>query len=302
MKMIRKHIGHWIGATILIMVLSSCDDSVEAVRTDGKAFTLYGYLNPKADTQAVRVFPIDEVLEAENRDQVDGIFTSTNLETGSSVTWRDSLVSFIDDNKGHVYFSPFRVEFDTPYEVNILRSSDGAATKALTKTPPLVQDDIEIVRDTGTDIEANITWNGAPRLQNVKVRYKMLVELLGELIDTFFLVDYDAQEITEGSIWQIALQFDDDARQIFRTLNRPQGSRLTLCEVNIEALVTNKEWFPPDGEYDPDILVQPGVFSNVENGFGFIGAGYQQTTVWRPDSTQIRGAGFQFDPRCYNRN
>lgn len=302
MKGFIKHLAFFLLLSSTALVLSSCDDAVEAVRTDGKAFTLYGYLNPKADTQAVRVFPIDEILEAEDRDQVDGLMTSTNLETGSKVTWRDSLVTYLDNNQGHVFYSPSRVEFDTPYEVNILRSSDGAITKATTQTPPLVDDSIEIVRDTGTDIEARVLWKDAPRLQNVKVRYKMLVELLGEIIDTFFLVDYVAEEVVAGSDWQISLQLDDDARQIFRTLNRPQGSRLTLCEVNIEALVTNREWNPPNGDYDPDVLVQPGIFSNVENGFGFVGSGYNQTTVWLPDSTQIRGAGFQYDPRCYNRN
>jgi len=301
-RKILYHIVYLIGFSLGISLLSSCDDGVQAVRTDGKAFTMYGYLNPKVDTQAVRVFPIDEVLEAENRAQVDGVLTSTNLETGSQNIWRDSLVTYVDDNKGHVFFSPLRVEFDSPYELSVVRSSDGAVSTATTRTPPLVVDTIEITRDTGTDIEAKISWENAPRLQNVKVRYNLLVELLGDLIDTFFVVDYIPDEAVEGSIWEINLQFDDDARQVFRTLNRPQGSRLTLCDVQIEGLVTNREWNPPNGVYDADILVQPGVFSNVENGFGFVGAGYQQTTVWRPDSTQIRGAGFHYDPQCYNRN
>ena len=56
-------------------------------------------------------------------------------------------------------------------------------------------------------------------------------------------------------------------------------------DVTIRLIVANEAWNPPDGEFDPDVLVQPGLLSNVENGFGFVGAGYRLTGFWAPEDT-----------------
>jgi len=223
---------------------------------------------------------------------------STNLEDGSQDSWQDSLVVFGEDDRGHVFHSTFTPSYDTPYEIEITRS-DGAVSRAITKTPTEVISDFEVVKDTGTDIATRFFWTMAPRLQNVIARYNLLIDLQGEVVLLDYSIPYEVIETTSASDWEITLQFDDNAREVFRTLNRPQGSRLTLCDVDVEALVTNREWYPPDGNYDPDLLVQPNVFTNVENGFGFVGSGYSHSQKWLPDSTQIVGAGFHYDRRCY---
>ncbi len=275
-----------------------CDETVQAIKPDGKPYTLFGFLNPRADTQAIRVFPIDEVLELETRNQIDGELSTTNQSTGNSLTWLDSLVTFDPINNGHVFHKAFSPEYDTPYVITITRS-DGARSQVVTHVPPDTRAALSVVKDTGTDIEAQVDWEGAPRVQASRVKYNLLFEIDGERIENFYELEKNAQRVNSSSNWILSIPFDDDARQIFRELNRPQGSRLSLCELVISALVTNEDWNPPNGDYDPNILVQPGTFTNVENGFGFVGAGYLDEITWTPDSTQIRGAGFHYNPNCY---
>ena len=50
--------------------------------------------------------------------------------------------------------------------------------------------------------------------------------------------------------------------------------------VSFSTVLGNEEWVPPDGEFNAANLIQPGTFSNVENGFGFVGAGYRLQRSW----------------------
>ncbi len=63
---------------VAFLVLSTgCEEAVDPVLKTDEAFSLYGYLDPSSDIQAVRVFSIDGVLEntqghpARCRDQDD---------------------------------------------------------------------------------------------------------------------------------------------------------------------------------------------------------------------------------------
>ena len=56
--------------------------------------------------------------------------------------------------------------------------------------------------------------------------------------------------------------------------------------------VGDENWISPIGVFDPDFLVEPGTFSNVDNGFGYFGSGYVETIALRPPVALIRRAGF----------
>ena len=46
----------------LACLLWGCEEDVVSVLGTGRAFTMYGVLNPEVDTQFVRVFPIEGIL------------------------------------------------------------------------------------------------------------------------------------------------------------------------------------------------------------------------------------------------
>ena len=57
--------------------------------------------------------------------------------------------------------------------------------------------------------------------------------------------------------------------------------------ITVKLIVANREWRPPGGVFDPDILVEPGTMSNVDGGFGFVGAGFRLRESWMPTDTLL---------------
>ena len=53
-----------------------------------------------------------------------------------------------------------------------------------------------------------------------------------------------------------------------------------LAGLGMTITVLDEAFVPPGGEFDLETLVQPGTFSNVENGFGFIGSVGRFSVEW----------------------
>jgi hypothetical protein len=54
--------------------------------------------------------------------------------------------------------------------------------------------------------------------------------------------------------------------------------------------VGDEVWNPPGGAIDPTILSQPNAMTNVEKGFGFIGAGYRVVAPLFPSRKAVEYA------------
>ena len=55
---------------------------------------------------------------------------------------------------------------------------------------------------------------------------------------------------------------------------------VALAGLGMEITVLDEAFVPPGGVFDLEVLVQPGAFSNVENGFGFIGSVGRFSVEW----------------------
>ena len=70
----------------------------------------------------------------------------------------------------------------------------------------------------------------------------------------------DQQAVRDNVQWSI------DRGQI------PNADTYSLTAMGIQIRILDKNWDPPGGVFDPEILAQPGAMSNVENGYGFFGS------------------------------
>lgn len=68
---------------------------------------------------------------------------------------------------------------------------------------------------------------------------------------------------------------------------------IELRVIILRFIAASADWLPPEGDFDPEVLVQPGTLSNVTNGFGFIGAGYRMQRNWLPADSVVSAAGFR---------
>jgi hypothetical protein len=277
-------------------VLGGCEESVDPILGTERAFSVYGFLDPRADTQAVRVFPIEGRLERTRPDPLDAVVTAEALDTGVQTVWTDTLVRYqsplYPDAYGHVFFARMAVAHEQAYRLTVSRS-DGVTAAATVTVPPVAEPTVRPSVTEGFEIRIPVFWARAPRLNQIEVAYQLTVN--GRATEV--AIPYAAaRQRPEGDGVVMDVQFRDDALTIRRTVNSGLGGRIALLGIEQRVLVSNAEWAPPGGVYDPDVLVQPGVFSNVEDGFGFFGAGYPDTTSWVPDSTLIRQVGLEPPP------
>lgn len=121
---------------VVAIMLSGCDESVDPFIESDRYFSLFGTLDMNADTQWVRVVPIDTTIFGMGAETIDAVVSSTDLATRTLTTWRDSLFEFRDGSLGHVFYAPLRVQPGHIYRIDVDRS-DGARSTAETEVPEL---------------------------------------------------------------------------------------------------------------------------------------------------------------------
>lgn len=91
---------------------------------------MYGVLTPDRDTQSVRIYLPEDFPTLGSPEPLDVNVTSTDQQSGERRTWKDSVLVQPNGQYEHVFWSPFRAEFNREYRVEAVRRSDGATSFA----------------------------------------------------------------------------------------------------------------------------------------------------------------------------
>lgn len=269
---------------------TGCEEEVTAVLGTDRAYSVYGFFNARADTQAIRIYAIEQRLDLIRPDPLDADVASMDRTSGLQHAWRDSVMQFAGGRYGHVFWSPFRAGYGRSYVLEVTRS-DGVTTRAEVTVPPLAEPMLLDPTVAEGYVVLPVHWSEAPRVNNIRVWY---YTNKGN-----FLIEYPLNQEQEGGGTVVAVTMSTDARQIFArvVLAGERAADLRLKAIELFVLVSNAEWEPPEGRYDPETLVEPGTFSNVENGYGFVGAGYEASFYYEPPDSTVLAAGFFVDGR-----
>ncbi|MDX1545854.1 MAG: hypothetical protein R3247_02635 [Rhodothermales bacterium] len=283
----------------MLLLLGGCDESVNPRLGIDRPFTVWGLFNPKTDTHAVRLFEIEGTIREVRPEPLDAVVTSTRLGDGAQRVWRDSVVTLRDGDVRHVYWAAFDARTGETYRLAV-RRSDGAETSAEVTIPPPVTLELLPPDTTAvTEILLPVAVVGeAPQLPRVEVRYEVVSTPFGG--DVSFhdvVVSYQSRAERVAGGWRIDIDLRDDFRTIFLDLTEKEVSteRIVLREMELTVHVGDEAWLSPVGDFEADVLVEPGVFSNVENGFGFVGAGFFEVIRWSPPAPLQDRAGFHVE-------
>jgi hypothetical protein len=262
--------------------ISGCETSVDPFLESDQYFTIYGSLDMRLKQQFVRVIPLSTVLTNTQSAELDAVVTSTDLSTGEIVVWKDSVVTFEDSSIGHVFFGNLRVRAGRTYQIDVTRS-DGVRTTVKATVPP------EPSVTVGTPIlwspprsplpegSQIIVWSGLSRVPHrISVWYRYLSVPENPFIDVSipYPTDRDAN-IDDG--FEVVVNYSLDRALLNDEIG---GLGLRHAGMAMEIVVLSDDWVSPTGAFDPEVLSQPGTMSNVENGFGFLGAVGRFTVEW----------------------
>ncbi len=120
--------------TLAAAVLGACDDAFDPLAQAGPAFALFGALDGRTDRQAVRVQAFGEAVYG-TPDRLPATVTSTELRSGRTTVWRDSLVTLSDGERAHVFVADLRVRQGEVHLLEAVRERDGARATATVRLP-----------------------------------------------------------------------------------------------------------------------------------------------------------------------
>lgn len=281
-----------------LLLLTACSEEVTAVTGTEMPFSIYSVFSPERDTQFVRVFPVEGTLTPVLDDgPLDARVTTRGVGSGEVRVWQDSVLQEANSQYTHVFWSPFRAEYGETYELEVVRS-DEATTRAVAAVPPATEMVLlqPYINTQLTDPISPVLVKGdAPRLRKIvtrdSVRYRIRS---GDILTGVFAFDYTAPITRSDEGWEINLNLGLENWKIWQAGkgNIVARSDIQLLGMEMRLHVVNEDWAPLGDATEEEVLAQPNVLWNVENGFGFVGAGYHQSIKWLPPPDILDAAGF----------
>ncbi len=284
-----------LALAVAAVLLGGCDDTVNAILESNRNISMYATLDMNADTQFVRIVPIRETID-EVVDGSDYAVRSIDLDNNSIVEWQDSLVTFSDGSQGLVFFAPLRLFPQHTYRIEASGGGSNLVTSAETRIPPIPsvtigEDSAEkFVTPNGFFVVSKqaVEWTGLEREPlSIEQWYRFRRTPRSAFTDINFPFPPDPE--LQGD--RIAFELDLAADKI--SLEDSVDTRRTaFIGIGMRITILNAEFVPPGGVFDSELLVQPGTFSNVENGFGFIGAVGRFSVEWVISEPTVRTLGY----------
>lgn len=254
------------------MVSAGCQEDVTFITGSPEPFELYGYLDPTADTQKVRIFPIEDRLAPNNGEPIDAVVTSKNLQTGEAVRWRDSLVAYDDGTYGYLFWAPFRAISGHTYHLAAQRS-DGMESGSVIQIVGLPELGEPIVDD---QVTLPVLFDGPQtRLRSLVLDYEIRY---GWCVSEFATFSFHPTVVPTSSGFRVDVRLTENRQEIKKSLDRFRrwqvAHGLVLERITLNAVAVDAQWSPPNGTFDPEVLIDPNAMTNVRNGFGFVSSGY----------------------------
>ncbi|MEM1042484.1 MAG: hypothetical protein AAGI91_07620 [Bacteroidota bacterium] len=250
----------------LLSPLVGCSDAFDPFVESDQTFALYGFLDARAGTQFVRLQLITARAEGGSTD--DARVTSTDLTTGATLAWRDSLALPGEGASGTVFVADFQPVAGRAYRIEAVRRTGGAATTAevrLPSEPALRPDDPDVFNEVVSQV-LRIETAEVPGA--IAVTYTVRAE---GAEPRRFDVAYDTAEPVDAGFG------------VLLSLSRDAGTVLSSFEpgAEVELLALEIAYDVVDGRAAP-----------VTGGLGLVGAAARFTSRWTLAPGIVEALGF----------
>ncbi|MEM6336819.1 MAG: DUF4249 family protein [Bacteroidota bacterium] len=285
------------------LALTGCEEGVDPFVDTDRFYTIYGFLDPAADTQFIRVEEIRQLIDPGEPGPIDATVSVTENETGTVYAMQDSLVFFDDGTVGHIFFAPFTPLHGYSYTLDVQRS-DGIQATATTTLPEFIRAEINnpatrTLSSGGQIITQTVEWDGVDFTPfRVQVWYRFAGS---QPTDAFrdFSIAYTGDQLGNFNedTWVVRIGLTEDQtflKEEVIGIPAAQDFPFELYGVGMQVTVPDDQWRPPGGVFDEEILSQPGTLSNVTGGFGFFGSVAQYRAEWTLSEETARQLGYPY--------
>ena len=289
-----------LAAVGLAVAASGCDEAIDARPEIEQAYTLWGAFDPTRAEQAVRVVRIADTVRAGSGEVLDVEVLSVDLDTGEATSWRDSLVTYRDGSQGRVYRSELQPAFGSRHEFRVV-PREGPPVTVYVPVPPLVEPLVAPGEGYPGDVRFRVAWPRAPQLNEIRLTYEVAI---GNGAVERITVPFPGEAQESGDGWTLVLRLEQDSARLRDQIRRRPAYENGLLPVfylyglEIDVDVASETWRIPEVVRNDEVLrIQPEAFTNVENGYGFVGASYRASVRWEPTANDLRRTRtFEFPP------
>ena len=285
----------------IVLFVCACDDDVAGPSGVDEPYSMYGIMNPRLETQTLLVGPTISSLE-DYDDVIDASVTSTELSTGKEYVWRDSVVDGARGQIDHVFTARFRPEFGSRHHI-VVRRSDGEISDVEVAVPGRVSFETLDERTRAFGVRVNgedVRLISAEVTYGVRLYAPLAMTPAGMCLSqprSYFTLPLETREMSGGD-WMMEWDLREQLflirsyyAQKHRVQFRPEKkAQIALMEMDLEITVGGPSWNPPGGEFDRHVLSAPQAMTNISNGLGFVGAGYNQEREHWPSEESVSDA------------
>ena len=280
-----------------LIFLAGCEEDLDLRDDFPEPFTLYGVLSPNLTTQYVRVYPIDALPRLDQEVPASIRFTSTDLTAGEEIVWADTIDVAPNGQRDLVFKASFSPQHEHVYRVKATRMADGASSFADVRIPPQVSIRWEnVIREAKNEAILDVVVEGERiRLLKPEITYEVLGCKDGLLREpASFTYQHHRLEEATANGWHIPFNIWIDRHFVggaygFKGI---EPFTLILNDVLVTFIVGDEVWDPPFGRFDINLLSHPDVLTNVQNGLGFVGAGYRMSIQVEPSCALLTDAEY----------
>jgi hypothetical protein len=257
-----RRTGRFLAVVLASALLIGCEDPFEPFQPDqGAPFSMFGYLDLKADTQWIRVMPIRQNLLLAP-EPIDAVVTLEDLGSGRTITLNDSLFRFPGARLDGVasaynFWTAEPLQPGASYSLRAVRS-DGASTSARVVMP--ADFSFTYMNDRRIGPDYTLLHVRADHVLFVDVIYAMAT-LTGSPTEPVVL----RERWTEPTGVPGTHGFGITASP----LERP--GLVDARRQEIRVAVGRPDWPFHPGLSDLEVALPGTMPSNVENGVGFVG-------------------------------
>jgi hypothetical protein len=275
------------------------DPTVDVLRPDERfQFSLFGTLNVAADTQVIRVEPLDDSIQVGAPRNLDATVVLENLDSGEQISLQDSLTSFGDEPiLVHNLWTTHPIEPATSYRVLVQREGEPVTTATTTTPahPPTLTH--TAIPDTAVKLPCTFSDNPNVQLESENT-FRVTVQEANRIaaVEVTYPIPnapsraprafnhFDGVEQQEEGKFVISIFYRPDL--VASNPNPPPppqpqdecASRSAFARpfVQVEVAAGGPDW-PQWLGVPINEIARPDTFSNVQGGHGFVGATYSDT-------------------------
>lgn len=258
------------------VMTAGCETAVDPFQPSDMYFSIGGVIDASAEMQFVRLSPLRRSAVI-SPDPLDAVVTTTDLATGETAVWRDSVFALFPSGIAHNVWTTFDFEPGHSYRFEA-RSPEGNVSSVVVDLPVTVPEIVIQIPPFSSTATINVL--NVEKLADFRLIFCGREAFGAPLQRTDIPLINRASEYLHGFTTRV------DAYELAR-LNGIQE----VYWIRVLAMGAGEEW-PEFENVDEETLALAETLSNVENGAGYLGGVTSRLAYW-PGFTE------PLDDMCY---